>query len=201
MVNGGIVQDGRIEVKIYPNLEHGPMDRVSGIILHQTSSDYTIKTMAAYAFRPSGNGAHFLINPAGQIFQTARITQICWHVGRTNSYCRAVHKCAPTDNEALVEIETKYRNNKEERTRLIDALERSKPAQQRYPTNADSIGVEVVGAPKGDVYSKSTVAQDNSSRWLVTALLATLKLDRGRIFPHGVVGAHKLPSEGVNLKY
>jgi N-acetyl-anhydromuramyl-L-alanine amidase AmpD len=201
MVNGGIVRDGRIEVKIYPNLEHGPMESVSGIILHQTSSDHVIKTMAAYAFRPSGNGAHFLINPAGQIFQTARITQICWHVGRINSYCRTVHKCAPTDNEALVEIETKYGSNKEERTRLIDAREKSKPAQDRYPTNSDSIGIEMVGAPKDDVYRNSTAAQDHSSRWLVTALLATLKLDRARIFPHGVVGAHKLPSEGVNVKY
>ena len=90
MVHGGLVRDGRIQLAIYPGLEHGPMESVSGIVLHQTSSDYVIKTMAAYAFRRSGVGAHFLINPAGQIFQTARINQICWHVGRIKSYCKQV---------------------------------------------------------------------------------------------------------------
>ena len=201
MVNGGIVRDGRIEVKIYPNLEHGPMKSVSGIILHQTSNDYTIKAMAAYALRPSGNGAHFLINPAGQIFQTARITQVCWHVGRINSYCREVHKCSPADNEALTEIEKKFGSNPSEKQRLIDELERNKPARDRYPTNLDSIGIEVVGAPRGKVYGSPSAAQDHSSRWLVTALLATLKVGRERVFPHGLVGPHKLPTEGRQVKY
>lgn len=201
MVNGGIVRDGRIEVTIYPNIEHGPMETVSGIILHQTSSDYTIKTMAAYTFRPSGNGAHFLINPAGQIFQTARINQVCWHVGRIDSYCREFHKCSPADDEALIEIENKYRNNPSEKQRAIDEFERNKPAQSRYPTNKDSIGIEVVGAPRGKAYGSPSAAQDHSSRWLVTALLATLNVGRGRVFPHGLVGPHKLPSEGRQVKY
>ncbi len=201
IVNDGIVRDIRIEAKIYPMLEHGLMSEVSGIVLHQTSSAYVVKTMAEYAFRPSGTGAHFLINPAGQIFQTARINQICWHVGRINAYCKAVHTCTPADNQVLAQIEKKYANNKVEKDRLIDAWERKKPAMQRYPTNADSIGIEVVGAPQGKVYGSPTDAQNQSSRWLVRELLATLKLDRARTFAHGVIDPRKLPTEGENVQY
>lgn len=79
--------------------------------------------------------------------------------------------------------------------------ERKKPAQNRYPTNADSIGVEVVGAPKGKEYGNPTAAQDHSSRWLVTALISTLKVDRTRIFAHGAIDPRKLPTEGINVKH
>lgn len=201
MVTDGIVRDRHIEVKIYPQIEHGPMTDVSGIVLHQTSNDYILKTMAAYRFRPAGNGTHFLINPAGQILQTARITQICWHVGRIKAYCQQIHKCTPTDDQMLAKIEKEYKSNKAEKDRMIDAWEQKKSALNRYPTNNDAIGIEVVGAPKGDAYVSPTEAQNQSSRWLVRALILTLQLDRERIFPHGLIDPRKLPTEGGLVAY
>ena len=111
LVNDGVLQDPRIGKTIYPMLEHGQMTDISGIVLHQTSSDYIVKTMAEYAFRPSRVGAHFLINPAGRIFQTARITQICWHVGRIKAYCKEIHSCTPADNQVLAKIQKEFGNN------------------------------------------------------------------------------------------
>ena len=201
IVTGGIVRDSRIEVAIYPMLEHGPMADVSGIILHQTSSDYIVKTMAEYAFRRSGVGAHFLINPAGQIFQTARITQICWHVGRINAYCQQVHRCTATDEQMFAKIEKEYGNNQAEKDKMIDAWEQKKLAFNRYPTNNDSIGIEVVGAPKGKVYGSPTLEQNQSSRWLVRELILALKLDRSRIFPRGLIDPRKMSTEGGMVAY
>jgi N-acetyl-anhydromuramyl-L-alanine amidase AmpD len=201
MVNGGLVRDGRIQMAIYANLEHGPMESVSGIVLHQTSSDYVIKTMAAYAFRPGGVGAHFLINPAGQIYQTARINKICWHVGRIRAYCKEVHSCTPTDDEVFAQIQKEVGNNKEEYEKRVSAWEHNKPAASRFPTNNDSIGIEVVGAATKSGYGAPTPSQQESSRWLVRALIPTLKVDQKRVFSHGRIGPHKLRSEGGMVAY
>jgi N-acetyl-anhydromuramyl-L-alanine amidase AmpD len=201
VVSGGVVRDMRIDVKIYPRLEHGLMKDVSGIVLHQTSSDYVVKTMAEYAFRPSGAGAHFLINPAGQIFQTARINQVCWHVGRLNPLCQEIHRCTPTDAQVLMRILKEVGHDKEEYDRQVDAWEQKKPSAYRYPANGDSIGIEVVGAMKNGAYPRPSNAQNQSSRWLVSALISTLNLDRGRIFPHGLIDPRKEKSEGGLVAY
>lgn len=196
IVNDGVTRNGRIEVDIYTRLEHGPMRDVSGIILHQTSSRTAFTTKLGYAFTSDGNGAHFLIDPKGDIYQTARITQVCYHVGRIKAYCKQVHMCTPRDEEVLAGIAKKYANNDAERYRQVDAWERAKPAALRYPTNYDSIGIEVVGAPQGGVYVSPTNAQNASARWLVSELLITLKLDRKRIFAHGLIDPRKFESEG-----
>lgn len=39
IVNNGIITSARIQVQIFPKIEHGPMRDVSGIILHQTSRE------------------------------------------------------------------------------------------------------------------------------------------------------------------
>ena len=139
MVNGGIVRDSRINVKIYPGIEHGPMADVSGIILHQTSSDYVIKTMTAYSLRPSGVGAHFLINPAGQIYQTARINQICWHVGRIKAYCKEIHRCTPTDDQMFTKIRKEVGKNEDEYQKLVNLWEQKKPSAHRFPTKRSAL--------------------------------------------------------------
>lgn len=65
----------------------------------------------------------------------------------------------------------------------------------------DSIGIEVVGAAQKGVYGAPTAAQQESSRWLVRALLATLNLDRERVFSHGRIGPRKKSSEGSKVAY
>lgn len=99
------------------------------------------------------------------------------------------------------QINNAYSSDKVERDRQIDAWESKKPALHRYPTNADSIGIEVVGAPEEGVYGKPSDAQNRSCRWLVRELLVLLSLSRDRIFPHGLIAPHKFPSEGVLIAY
>ncbi|WP_166889381.1 N-acetylmuramoyl-L-alanine amidase [Massilia sp. CCM 8734] len=201
IVNDGIITSNSVTLMLFPLLEHGPMKDVSGIILHQTSRDNVITTMAGYRFKPSGVGAHFLINPAGQIFQTARITQVCYHVGRLNAYCQHVHRCTPRDEEVLNGIAKMYPNDESERWKQIDEWEQKKAAALRFPANHDSIGIEVVGAPKNRVYGSPTSSQNASVRWLVSELLITLKLDRKRIFPHGLIDPRKFLTEGSKIAY
>ncbi|MDA8521567.1 peptidoglycan recognition protein family protein [Acidovorax sp. NCPPB 4044] len=200
IVTGGLIKNNRITTQIYRSIEHGQMPSVSGIVLHQTSSNYTAKTLAAYAFRPSGTGTHFLINPAGQIFQTARINQICWHIGRIRSHCMQMHQCNPSDKAQLDELKSKY-TDKDEYDRQVDAHERKKAAKDRYPTNVDSIGIEVVGAPVNRSYRQPTPAQNSSSKWLTEELLLTLNLTRDRIYPHGLIDPRKQESEGRLIQY
>lgn len=44
----GAIKDTRIEARIYRNLEHVQMAGVCGIVLYQTSSASTFKTLAEY---------------------------------------------------------------------------------------------------------------------------------------------------------
>lgn len=197
---GGVIKHRKITTQIYPGIEHGQMLSVSGIVLHQTSSNYTAKTLMAYAFRPSGTGTHFLINPAGQIFQTARVDKICWHIGRIKSYCMQVQKCDAIDKKELEALKLKY-TDKDEYDKQVDASERKKAAKDRYPTNFDSIGIEVVGAPLNQSYGKPTHAQNESSKWLVGELISMLNLTRDRIYPHGLIDPRKQESEGRLIGY
>lgn len=129
------------------------------------------------------------------------MNQVCYHVGRINAYCQTVHRCTPRDDEVLAGIAKTHANNKAERDKQVDAWERKKAASLRYPTNDDSIGIEVVGAPKNGRYVSPSDAQNASSRWLVNELLMTLKLDRKRIFAHGSMDPRKYSSEGGLIAY
>ena len=67
--NGEIV-DARVRRAISPALERGEMNVVNGIIVHQTNSPTAAATLNGYK-RPKSNGAHFLIDKDGTIYQTA----------------------------------------------------------------------------------------------------------------------------------
>lgn len=49
------------------------------IAVHQTDSPTAQATFNAY--RTGGNGAHFLIDKPGTVYQTASLQAVCFHVG------------------------------------------------------------------------------------------------------------------------
>ncbi|WP_275957694.1 N-acetylmuramoyl-L-alanine amidase [Rosenbergiella gaditana] len=68
----GLVDAERIIVKRFSTIERGKLDKVNGIIVHQTNSPTAQSTFNSYN-QTSANGAHFLIDKDGKIYQTASL--------------------------------------------------------------------------------------------------------------------------------
>lgn len=173
------------------------MKEVSGIILHQTNSSQPFSTLIAYNWRTVG--AHFLISPAGIIYQTARINQMCYHVGIIRSRCMETYRCSKI--ETIDNAVDRASLSSPEAMSRIHNREAQKPAAARYPTNQDSIGIEVVGTTENGIYKLPSREQQFWSRWLVNQLLDTVRVHRSRVYSHGAIGAQKNYSEGGRIAY
>lgn len=178
--HGGVV-NRRIQVKLLPSLDHGPMAVVHGIVVHQTDSYTAASTLKAYEHQSSG--AHFLIDKDGSIFQTISVYRKAQHVGWLKSRYLATHVCSPT---ALRNLRGKSPG------KSIGRVEASKPWPQRYPSNSDSFGIEVVGKALASsngqlVYEALTEQQQASLKWLISELQITFNLPTVEVFRHPVV--------------
>ena len=136
--NGEIV-DARVRRAISPALAIGEMKVVNGIIVHQTDSSNAASTLNTYKptkDNPKPSGAHFLIDKDGTIYQTVSIYKKAPHVGFLKSRCVAQHTCSPTELKAL---------KGKKPGGQIGNVEAKKKWPAKYPSNADSIGIEIVG--------------------------------------------------------
>jgi N-acetyl-anhydromuramyl-L-alanine amidase AmpD len=71
----------------------------------------------------------------------------------------------------------------------------AKQVPQRYPSNEDSVGIEIVGAVAGQGVYETVNAQQNASlRWLIAELTSTFGIPMTEIFRHPAV-SRKNPSE------
>lgn len=194
--NGRIVS-ARIKSEISPAIERGQLNVIHGIVVHQTDSPTAASTLSGYK-RPKSNGAHFLIDKDGSIYQTASIYKKTHHVGWIKSRCIADHSCSQTELTAL-----KGRRPGQP----IGKIEIRKVFPKRYPFNDDSIGIENVGeafpknAPDRDrKFEALTAQQQESLSWLIHELTLTLKISTKEIFRHSDV-SWKLESEGASAKW
>ena len=88
---------------------------------------------------PKANAAHFLIDKDGTIYQTAAIYQRTNHVGPLKARCLLVGKCRAKDYEGAG-------------VKGMHRIEMMKAPGDRYPSNMEAIGIEMVGRavlPKG----------------------------------------------------
>jgi len=199
-VKDGKLVSGRITDKTQSAIEHGVLSKVSAIVVHQTGAATAGSSFSAY--EDGGNGAHFLIDTDGTIYQTARINQKCWHVGNIQSRCKVLKTCS---SEELTEINAiLFKKNESYRVRVknLSNHEGDKAYPDRYPTNSDSIGVELVGNfdKKTKTYDTVTKDQNDSLRWLLTALESVLVLTDSDVYRHSEV-AYKEPSEAKTAKW
>lgn len=88
----GAVMDPRIVNSISPTLEHGSMASAKGIIVHQTGGPTAQSALDGYK-RSGANGAHFLIDLDGAIYQTASVYKQTWHIGKLKSRCMMEATC------------------------------------------------------------------------------------------------------------
>lgn len=190
----GRVISSCVTVRIFPNIERGAMTSINGMVVHQTSASQAQSTFNSYMLSRA-NGAHFLIDKDGTIFQTASIYKRANHVGKIKARCVIESRCSPTDTHALRVFNPTAENDREQ----------LKAHPDRFPTNSDSVGIELVGAsfadpqpgnPNNRTYESVTDEQNRSLKWLVGELSTTLGLSLTEVFRHPVV-SRKTPSEAA----
>ncbi|MBP2153454.1 peptidoglycan recognition protein family protein [Erwinia rhapontici] len=189
---GGYIDAERIILKIFNNIERGKMDAVNGIVVHQTNAPTASSTFHSYQTK-GATGAHFLIDRDGSIYQTASLFQITWHVGKLQSRCFLTKKCEPTDFQKVAELEKSWRNSDK-----VHQIEKLKNYPDRFPSNVDSIGIEIVGrstrvinentGKPEYIYEEVNDSQNGSLMWLIKELVATLKVSTSEIYRHPEIG-------------
>jgi N-acetyl-anhydromuramyl-L-alanine amidase AmpD len=196
----GRIIDPKVTLSIKPNIEHGSMSQISGVIIHQTGGPTAQSALDAYS--TGGNGAHFLIDKDGTIYQTASVNKVTWHVGKLKIRCLSESSCSADEAKKLEKMKwtelLKYGKDEE----------RKKKFPERYPSNEDSIGIELVGEAtsskdpniKVDIYETVTEAQNASLKWLVFELTVTLGLPMSEIYRHPVV-SYKNPTEAETAQW
>ncbi|MBK4724063.1 N-acetylmuramoyl-L-alanine amidase [Pantoea agglomerans] len=200
----GYIDAERIILKTFKNIERGTMDTVNGIVVHQTDSTTANSTFNSYQTQ-GANGAHFLIDKDGTIYQTASLLKVTWHVGRMQSRCFLTKKCEPTELNKVAELEKSWRNSDK-----IHKIEKVKKFPDRFPSNADSIGIEIVGKSSKvknektgkmeSIYEPVNDQQNDSLKWLIKELVSTLNVSMSEIYRHPEIG-RKTATEASTAKW
>jgi N-acetylmuramoyl-L-alanine amidase len=194
----GFVRDPRVRLEIRPAIQHGTMARIDGIIVHQTGGSTAAGALEAYR-APGAHGAHFLIDKDGTIFQTASVYRVTHHVGHLKPRCRVEMRCTAVQAKALAGKRAGAG---------IGRVEAAKPWPERYPGNADALGIELVGAvrpvPGGGAnafeYEAVTAAQQQAFDWLLPRLLGHFGVRATEVYRHPQV-SWKQPSEAASVRW
>jgi len=192
----GLVDAERIIIKRFSTIERGKLDKVNGIVVHQTGGSTAESSFNSYK-HTGANGAHFLIDKDGNIYQTASVFKVTNHVVNIRSRCYMEKTCTPSEIATIKPLLNKYKQ--------LSRLEQKKPYPERYPANFDSLGIEIVGKPdsgegENAVYEKVNEAQNSSLRWLVAELTDTLKVPMTEIFRHPEV-SYKVKTEAGTARW
>lgn len=193
----GMIVSSRVVHARKTLIEHGAMQSLHGIIVHQTGGSTATSALNSYQ-NPRANGAHFLIDKDGTIYQTASLHKQTWHVGWIRARCVVEMRCTPVEVQQLRRFDPRGESRREMRKSVPD----------RYPSNEDSIGIELVGEalplnePRSDrrTYIPATDAQNESLRWVVHELSVTLEVPMAEIFRHSTV-SRKNETEAVRVQW
>jgi N-acetyl-anhydromuramyl-L-alanine amidase AmpD len=194
----GMVLDPRIKAARCPTIERGPLAKIQGIIVHQTGGPTAASSLDSYA-KASSTGAHFLVDRDGTTYQTASLLKQTWHVGKLKARCLVENRCSPAELQSLRHFSPSLENKRE----------RAKSVPARFPSNQDSIGIELVGATVStaagaaqatQVYEPVTAQQNAVLKWLIAELASTLGVAMTEVFRHPDV-SRKNPTEASTAKW
>jgi len=186
----GMVQDPKVRAARQSTIERGDMTKVNGIIVHQTGGSTAASSLSSYK-NAGASGAHFLIERDGTVYQTASMYKKTWHVGKLRARCLVEQRCTPVELAALKKFNPTAENKQE----------KAKQVPDRYPSNDDSVGIELVGKVLANgTYEAVTAAQNTSLRWLVSEIQTTLSVPVTEVFRHPEV-SRKNPTEAQSAKW
>lgn len=193
--NEGWAVDPKVTKQPYFNLRKGDMTAVNGIVVHQTASPTLQATLNSYQ-SANPNGAHFLIDKDGTLYQTGSVHWLLWHVGTLKSRCLVRNVCTPVELKALKPGTWNPRG--------VHKIESRKKFPDRFPMNADAIGIEIVGdvinEPKAPTFEPVTEAQNRSLQWLVAELRRLLSIPAAEIYRHPEI-SYKNPHEAETARW
>jgi len=197
----GTIIDGKIKVQIQPNLEHGALEAVRALVMHQTGGSTAASALEKYKTK-GADGAHFLIDKDGTIYQTAHVDKRTFHVGKLQSRCDNLKSCSPDDATAIQTImhPKKKKVPYSKKVKLLHEHEMKKAYPKRYPSNDDSLGIEVVGKPVKGIYEDPTDTQAASVKWLVAGLLDLFGLTTEDVYRHPDI-SYKDATEAQNVTW
>lgn len=205
----GMISHARVRHARSTRIERGRRTgAITGIVVHQTDADTSASSLNSYR-QPGANGAHFLIDKDGTIYQTAAIYQRTNHVGKLQARCLVIPKCKMSDFPPRVGPTEMHR------------IEMLKAPADRYPSNMEAIGIEMVGRARlpvgfkavGDeskwpiekvrgkygIFETPTAAQNQSLSWLVGVLQASMQISADDVFRHPVVSRKNITeAQGAN---
>ena len=186
----GMVQNPKVRAARQSTIERGDMPKVNGIIVHQTGGSTAASSLSSYK-NAGASGAHFLIERDGTIYQTASMYKKTWHVGKLKARCLVEQRCTPVELAALKKFNPAAENKQE----------KAKQVPDRYPSNDDSVGIELVGKVLANgIYDAVTAAQNTSLRWLISEIQTTLSVPVTEVFRHPEV-SRKNPTEAQSAKW
>ena len=181
-------------------MHKGALGPIHAIIVHQTGADTAQHTFNSYV--SSSHGAHFLIDKNGQIFQTALLNQKTHHVGKIRSRCIETQLCSKSELSVANAVLLKKGQSYGVRVKNLHDHEKVKSYPDRYPTNNDSIGIELVGKydVRRQIYESVNAKQNASLKWLVNELSTYLNINNDDVYRHPEV-SYKQPSEAGTAKW
>lgn len=192
----GYLTDPDITRTAIPALERGAMTDVNGIVLHRTMGSTAAGTLSHWRGQDNPHGTHFLIDRDGTIHQTASLDNSTSHVGRIRSRGEVEGTLTPEGTRELAATRAAPGNDYQ----AVHALESARPYPQRFPTNRDSIGIEVVATynERTQTWQEPTEAQRASIQRLVGTLQQNYGLNDRDIYEHDRI-SHKTQGEGAGL--
>jgi hypothetical protein len=192
----GYLTDPGITRTAVPALERNPMTAVNCIVLHRTMGSTAAGTLNHWRSETNPYGTHFLIDRDGTIHQTASLNNNTAHVGRIRSRGEVEGTLTPEEQLRLNNMRAEPGND----FTAVNRFESAKPYPQRYPINADSIGIEVVATydERTRSWQAPTEQQTTSIRQLVGILQQNYGLNDNDIYQHDVV-SYKTQGEGAGL--
>lgn len=180
-LKNGVLDDPKVAQEIISVIERGAMDvkKIQAIVLHQTHGFNAAgaikgwkegrKTKKGTKFYP---GTHFVIDRgSGTVVENGKTYSYTGIDGKITQTARVNQKCSH-----VMKLKSKL-----------------------YPTNSNSIGIELVGRwTEADGYSDSSVAQIESATWLVTTLISLIgSIETDDLYAHGVISREKKEDEGL----
>ena len=198
IIKDGFIADPRVVDKRVAALERGAMTKVDAIVLHQTDSS----TMNLDHAKADGIGAHFYIEKDGTIYQTARLDQSVYSVGKIRSRCDDSQTCGKEEQTAIDTLMQSHASYGA-KVKTLNNREQAKAYPDRYPTNGDSVAIEVVGKfdSKTKLFERPTAEQTESLQWLTQALSHHYQLDlQTDVYRHSDI-SYKQADEAKSLVF